>query len=69
LSEMFADLLEIEIFEGAIGGLLKMNDDRHDFTELESGFALSFECSRFEKFEFEMGLKVIAEIVNGNEKR
>jgi hypothetical protein len=44
-----------------LGGLLKMNDDRHDFTELESRFALSFECSRFEKFEFEMGLKVEVE--------
>src|SRR5689334_3496020 len=69
IAQMLADFLAVEVFEGAIAGLLKPDDDGHHFAQSQSRFSVTLYGARGELFSIEGRLERLAEIVKVSKKR
>ena len=69
VAQVLTDFFVVEVFEGAIAGLLKPDDDRHDFAQHQGRFAVSLDGAGSELFRIEGWLEGLAEIVKVGEKR
>ena len=65
---MKADLLEVEVFESAIAGLLEPDEYGHHLAEGQASLAMATDGTGFELFSFEIGHECLAEIVKLGEK-
>ena len=68
-AQMLANITSVEVFESAIARQMKVNDDRHDFAQVQRRLPDAAARAVGKKVVSEFRLKAFAEIVNVAEKR